>query len=38
MVVLLNELMFLQLLEEMENEAQLAREKEELEKNLNDPR
>lgn len=30
--------MFLQLLEEMENEAQLAREKEELEKNLNDPR
>lgn len=38
MVVLLNELMFLQLLEEMEYEAQLAREKEELEKNLNDPR
>lgn len=38
MVVLLNELMFLQLLEEMENEAQLTREKEELEKNLNDPR
>lgn len=30
--------MFLQLLEEMEYEAQLAREKEELEKNLNDPR
>lgn len=30
--------MFLQLLEEMEYEAQLAREKEELEKTLNDPR